>query len=53
MTRVELVDKLLINNSVTVFFCASQKYVFHIGRKRVGLGALHALIDVHSNRLVI
>ena len=29
---IELADKLY--NSVTVCFCASQKYVFHIGLKR-------------------
>ena len=28
---IELADKLY--NSVTVCFCASRKYVFHIGRK--------------------
>ena len=29
---IELADKLY--NSVTACFCASQKYVFHIGLKR-------------------
>ena len=29
---IELADKLY--NSVTVCFCASQKYVFHIGLKQ-------------------